>query len=66
MPSFLLNDLQIRQSHLANGLLHGCEILDLGIPILLYLIGILRYPVDLHLQSHELQKSVVVLLSRYV
>jgi hypothetical protein len=66
MPSFLLNDLQVRQSHLANGLLHGCQILDFGISILFDLIGVLRYSVDLHLQSHKLQKSVVVLLSRYV
>ncbi len=60
--ALLLDDLEVSECHLPNRLFHCIQVTHLSIPVLLYLLCILRYPHDLQFQTHILQKPMVVLL----
>ena len=66
VPPLLLDDLQVRQRHLSDRLLHRSQVLELRVPVLLDLLGVLRDPANLHLESHVLQELVIVVLGGYI
>lgn len=66
VPPLLLDYLQVGQRHFPDRLLHCSQVLQLGVSVLLDLVGVFRNPANLHLEAHVLKEFVVVMLGRYI
>lgn len=66
VPPLLLDYLQVGQRHFADRLLHRSQVLQLRVPVLLDLVGVLSNPANLHLETHVLEEFVVVVFGRYI